>query len=86
MKISGLFKINIKKTTTVNEFNIGKNRFVIIEITTGKTQIITDKVLTFLLTSSLEVYWFLNYYEFENNINYLIDDNHNSKTIFIIIG
>ena len=51
-----------------------------------KTQIITDKVLTFLLTSSLEVYWFLNYYEFENNINYLIDNNHNSKTTFIIIG
>ncbi len=85
MKISNLFKIHNKKNTCVNEFFIGNNRFVIIEVLTKKNKIIKDQMLTFLLTSSLDVMWFNSYYEMESNINYFpSEDTLNTK--FIIIG
>ena len=85
MKISNLFRINNKKNTCVNNFYIGNNHFVIIEVLTRKNKIIKDPMLKFLLTSSLDVMWFNSYYEMENNINYfLCDDTLNTK--FIIIG
>ena len=82
MKISNLFKINTKKDTCVNEFYIGKNRFVIIEIETKKENVIYDKALSYLLTSKHDVLWFSSYYEMESNINYFLTRD----VQFIIIG
>lgn len=82
MKISNLFKINTKKDTCVNEFYIGKNRFVIIEIETKKENVIYDKALSYLLTSKHDVLWFSSYYEMESIVGYFLT----SDVQFIIIG
>lgn len=83
-KISSLFKINKKRTTEVSDFLIGKNHFVKIKILNKKIKILRDKTIKYLLSSDLEVYWFLNEYQFEMSLELLTSNKE--KTIFIIIG
>ena len=85
MKLSNLFKIQIKKNTFINEIYIGNNRFVIIEVKTHQKDIIKDKVINHLLISNLGVDWFKCYHDFEAYYEFF-KSTSDLGVKFIIVG
>lgn len=86
MRISDLFKIKKKATSSINDFYIGYQHFIIITIPTKSDRLVFDKIFELFLIKYLNVYWFSSYREMEDLFDYLINDTYNQIEYFIFIG
>lgn len=80
--IGELFKIKKYSKSKVNSFLIGNSLIITIELFDNPRDVIINKLLNKLL-QKMEVYWFKNYEEMEDNFEYFIENNH---TYFVIIN
>lgn len=81
-KLRRILNIEDELQLTINSFQIGYQSFIIFELK-EKKEIIKNELITKLLLSELNLFWFRSYFEFETYFDVIMSDE---LINFILIG
>ena len=81
-QIRKILKIEMESELLINSFQIGYQTFIVCELN-HSNEVIKNQLISKLLISDLNVFWFRSYFEFETCFDLLKVDELVS---FIIIG